>query len=1164
MAKRLIPLCRVSWIIVVVVFITAAQASAQSHPTAEQLLQQGVKQVEAGDVEAGRTTLMRVDALQLDKDQRVALYEALRKADEQIKAKTDPAKLLAQADADLKAGQLNNALKTYESVAAHPGATADQRKQADDGKAQAQTQLDALKTKTQATIDAASADMQAGRLDAAQAKLQSVKASSQNLGWFDNERVDRMLALIAEQRQLTPGSAGSSTTPAVATTAPATPEPEKTVPDDLATALDAPTASTEPTPEAPSAPEPATPEVQPIQVAQAEPVAPVAPAQPEPAPTPTTTEPEPEPAAPVAETPKTTKTAKTDKADKGGDDLMNRLRLLEAQRHIAQAQQAEDQGQWRLAVELYQQALALDPENAAAKNGLATAQMQVEARNAPLDVLQQNRENITIQRQAVLAQYDELIGRAGQQKAEGNYEAAVESVQQARLLLDRNQNLLPVSEYETKRQSATDLAASIADARRKDDEARKVAAEAQLLEDAARRRQDASRAREQEVQNLLVRASALQREQKYTEALDVIEQALFIDPGNIAAQTIKRILEDNSRYIRQRELVRNQQLKAADLSLDNLEAATPYVELMTYPSDWPQITERRLGSTDDTGGESEINRRVALKLRDPIQIDFKETSLVAVFEFLRNFTGVNIFVNWPALQAIGVEQDTRISLKLNNVPTEQALRLILTQAAAAGGLGERVAFSIIDGIVTISTQTDLTKTTETRPYDIRDLLVQVPSFTEAPAFDLNSALSNTSSGGSNTGGGGGGGGNTTSLFGDQDQEQTEKGPTRAELVQQITDLIQETIGEQTEWAAFGGTVSSLRELNGNLIVKSTPENHRAILKLLAQLRETRAMQIAVEARFLLVEQNFLDELGVDLDVQFNNLGSSFGPLKIAQDSIGLAQARGSSVPGSFNSTSTIGPIGNFVGGAGIAGTNRSFDVGFSYLDDVQVNLLINATQAKRRSISVTAPRITFFNGQRAYVIVARQIAFISDLEPVPNSLGFNPTLSITQSGVTLDVEGTISSDRRYVTLTVRPSLATLASNPPRRIEQSATVNANVLGNNNNNNNSNNGAISFSAYIEAPELELTSLRATVSVPDKGTLLMGGQRITADVEVEAGVPVLSKIPIINRFFTNSTKVKDERSVLILVKPTIIIQSELEEENFPGLNDNPTAYNAGLNSK
>ena len=81
-----------------------------------------------------------------------------------------------------------------------------------------------------------------------------------------------------------------------------------------------------------------------------------------------------------------------------------------------------------------------------------------------------------------------------------------------------------------------------------------------------------------------------------------------------------------------------------------------------------------------------------------------------------------------------------------------------------------------------------------------------------------------------------------------------------------------------------------------------------------------------------------------------------------------------------------------------------------------------------------------------------------------------------------------------------------------------------------------------------------------MPDRGTLLIGGQRLVADVEVEAGVPVLSKIPVLNRLFTNRSTIKDERTLLILIKPTILIQSEEEEQNFPGLLQNPQQYSVG----
>ena len=79
-----------------------------------------------------------------------------------------------------------------------------------------------------------------------------------------------------------------------------------------------------------------------------------------------------------------------------------------------------------------------------------------------------------------------------------------------------------------------------------------------------------------------------------------------------------------------------------------------------------------------------------------------------------------------------------------------------------------------------------------------------------------------------------------------------------------------------------------------------------------------------------------------------------------------------------------------------------------------------------------------------------------------------------------------------------------------------------------------------------------MQTTVSIPDQGTLLLGGQRLITEQEVETGVPVLSKIPFLNRFFTNRLQIKEEQTLLILVKPTVIIQSEQEEMANPGITE------------
>ena len=87
-------------------------------------------------------------------------------------------------------------------------------------------------------------------------------------------------------------------------------------------------------------------------------------------------------------------------------------------------------------------------------------------------------------------------------------------------------------------------------------------------------------------------------------------------------------------------------------------------------------------------------------------------------------------------------------------------------------------------------------------------------------------------------------------------------------------------------------------------------------------------------------------------------------------------------------------------------------------------------------------------------------------------------------------------------------------------------------------------------VQLPDQESSTLMTRVSVPDGGTLLLGGQRITAEIDKESGIPILSKIPILGRLFGNRSKVKDQKILLIMVKPTIILQEEREAEAIAAL--------------
>src|SRR6185312_9409329 len=104
---------------------------------------------------------------------------------------------------------------------------------------------------------------------------------------------------------------------------------------------------------------------------------------------------------------------------------------------------------------------------------------------------------------------------------------------------------------------------------------------------------------------------------------------------------------------------------------------------------------------------------------------------------------------------------------------------------------------------------------------------------------------------------------------------------------------------------------------------------------------------------------------------------------------------------------------------------------------------------------------------------------VSDLNPVvgQGALGFDPTISTVQSGVLLDVQATVSADRKYVTLTLRPQLSNLLSLVPFAIGGSGVI---PTG-----NSAATQPFTSTGVIQQPEIQITEVRTTVSVPGGGT-------------------------------------------------------------------------------
>ena len=276
---------------------------------------------------------------------------------------------------------------------------------------------------------------------------------------------------------------------------------------------------------------------------------------------------------------------------------------------------------------------------------------------------------------------------------------------------------------------------------------------------------------------------------------------------------------------------------------------------------------------------------------------------------------------------------------------------------------------------------------ETRTYDISDLLVDIPDFDNAPALSgIPPATTRPS----------------------QPQQQS---MTRDEKIRALIKLFQDTI-DPDSWKQY----ASVRENAQHLIIYQSHENQEEIAHLLEKIRESRGVEITVEARF------------IELDAK-------------------QSAAR----------TGIMPPVrGN--------GT---------YLDDKQVTALLKYSEATKGNSELASPRITLFNGQRAWVCFANQQNYVSDLKATRQPSGevtYAPVVSQLSTGVLLDCQATVSSDRKYVTVTLRPQISTLRGLRTQRWKAAPPNHKDDL------------------FVQVPEVTASSLQTTCSIPSGGTLFL----------------------------------------------------------------------------
>jgi general secretion pathway protein D len=262
------------------------------------------------------------------------------------------------------------------------------------------------------------------------------------------------------------------------------------------------------------------------------------------------------------------------------------------------------------------------------------------------------------------------------------------------------------------------------------------------------------------------------------------------------------------------------------------------------------------------------------------------------------------------------------------------------------------------------------------------------------------------------------------------------------------------------------------------------------------------------------------------------------------------------VPFSQNSFSLAVPqFGGFDASAGA-------QMGFAILSDIEAFFFMNAAQGDSRSNVLQAPKVTLFNGQQASVSDTSQSPFVMSVIPVVGDFAAaqQPVIVILNEGQFLTVQAVVSHDRQFVRLTLVPFFSQITDVDTFRFEGEESsveeVTSRERGSQDTPASTDEQDISRSrnrtsrgTTVQLPTYSFVSVSTTVSVPDGGTVLLGGIKRLSEGRNEYGVPILNKVPYLNRLFMNVGIGRETQSLMMTVTPRIIIQEE-EEELLTGI--------------
>ena len=644
----------------------------------------------------------------------------------------------------------------------------------------------------------------------------------------------------------------------------------------------------------------------------------------------------------------------------------------------------------------------------------------------------------------------------------------------------------------------------------------------------------------EEVKRLIQEGEGYYATGRYDIAFKRCEQALNIDKYNIAA---RRLMEKINVARQEYADAAYSETRGAMLTAVDKAWELPLRKFTDGPTaivEQPQM---------DSKGSQAINNKLDTIIIP--RIDFTDSSIKEALDFIKKRAadldtgdsdnkGINIILK---LKPDSPDASYPITLSLSDVPLREALRYV-TEAA-------NLKIKIETHAVVVVPATENTDVLITKEYKVP------PGFITATPGSAPPQVSGLAAG-------------SQSVI----------------AARSIAKDFLETQGVEFPEGASANYIS----LTSRLIVKNTQANLELIDALVDTSVATRPTQVEIEAKFLEVSQNNLNELGFDwLLGQFALAGGSgvYG----SGGTIGLGRSidnngyplvnPANSLPVGANSA-TSGPMtaGNRGGTTGIslnavdavllgspAGPAPGVLSVAGVFTNPQFQVVLRALSQKKGIDLVSAPKVTTKSGSTAKIEIVREFRYPSQFDPpqlsattgstyapvVPNS----PSAWDTKNtGITLEVEPTVGPDSYTIELRLAPRVIEFDGfiNYGSPIYASVQYSTPLLAL---------PSTTFEATpntINQPVFSTREVETQVSVYDGQTVVMGGLMREDVQKVQDKVPILGDIPLAGRLFRTNVDQHIKRNLLMFVTAGLldpagqpIIEADEDDQLLPEVDVN-----------